>query len=118
MTKNEFEKLAGYEVAVDDYDRIIEPMYMATDLTKEAFVTTINRKRFEVKKEESDLEKQIKLEIKELKHEIEKEEEAIQIFKSYYEEDNDEYWKEQIVWKKHIVKKLKARINSLRFVLR
>ena len=50
MMKDEFEKLAGYEVSSDDYYNIIEKMYMATNLSKQDFVKTVNRKRFEVKK--------------------------------------------------------------------
>ena len=49
MMKHEFEALAGYEVTAEDYNSIIEPMYMATDLTKEDFVKTINKKCFAVK---------------------------------------------------------------------
>ena len=46
MMKHEFEKLAGYEVRYEDYTKIIEPMYMATDLSKAEFVKCIDRKRF------------------------------------------------------------------------
>lgn len=46
MMKQEFEELAGYEVTWEDYTKIIEPMYMATNLTKQEFVKTINKKRF------------------------------------------------------------------------
>lgn len=49
MMKQEFEALAGYEVSFDDYTKIIEPMYMATNLSKEDFVQTINKKRFALK---------------------------------------------------------------------
>lgn len=49
MMKHEFEALAGYKVTVEDYDNIIEPMYMATNLNKQDFVKCIDRKRFEVK---------------------------------------------------------------------
>ena len=52
MLKLEFEKLAGYEVSDDDYNKIIEPMYMATDLTKEEFVKVIDKKRFSLKTKE------------------------------------------------------------------
>lgn len=38
MMKSEFEKLAGYEVSNSDYIEIIEPMYMATNLSKEEFI--------------------------------------------------------------------------------
>lgn len=51
MTKHEFETLAGYEVSTESYNEIIEPMYMATNLTKQEFVKTINRKAFEIKHE-------------------------------------------------------------------
>lgn len=45
--KNEFEKLAGYEVTTEDYNNIIEPMYMALpNVTKQDFVKMIDRKRF------------------------------------------------------------------------
>jgi len=51
MMKQEFEALAGYEVSTEDYNNIIEPMYMATNLDKAEFVKTINRKAFEKKHE-------------------------------------------------------------------
>ncbi len=46
MMKYEFETLAGYEVSTEDYNNIIEPMYMATNLSKEEFVKTVSKKRF------------------------------------------------------------------------
>lgn len=46
MMKHEFEALAGYEVTNEDYDNVIEPMYMATNLSKQEFVKCIDRKRF------------------------------------------------------------------------
>lgn len=46
MMQHEFEALAGYKVSTDDYKKIIEPMYMATDLNKADFVACINKKRF------------------------------------------------------------------------
>lgn len=49
MMKAEFEKLAGYEVSTEDYSRIIEPMYMATDLSKQEFVKVISKERFALK---------------------------------------------------------------------
>lgn len=51
MMKYEFEVLAGYKVSTDDYNKIIEPMYMATGMNKADFVKCIDRKRFEEKKE-------------------------------------------------------------------
>jgi len=52
MMKHEFEALAGYEVSVSDYDNIIEPMYMATDLSKADFVKVICKERFALKSRE------------------------------------------------------------------
>ena len=48
MMKHEFEQIAGYEVSWEDYNNIIEPMYMATNLSKEEFVKTLSKKRFQV----------------------------------------------------------------------
>ena len=49
MMKHEFEALAGYEVTYEDYSKIIEPMYMATDLSKEEFVKVVSKSRFALK---------------------------------------------------------------------
>lgn len=51
MMKHEFEALAGYEVTWEDYNNIIEPMYMATpeNITKQDFVKMIDKKRFALK---------------------------------------------------------------------
>lgn len=48
MMKEEFERIANYEVSDDDYYKILEPMYMAlpNGITKENFVAMINKKRF------------------------------------------------------------------------
>lgn len=46
MMWKEFEEIAGYEVSYEDYNSIIEPMYMATNLSKQDFVKCINKKRF------------------------------------------------------------------------
>lgn len=51
MMKHEFERLAGYQVSIENYEKYIEPMYMATDLNKEDFTKCINRKFFEEKKQ-------------------------------------------------------------------
>ena len=44
--KQEFEQIAGYEVTNDAYYNIIEPMYTATNLTKQEFVKVLDRKAF------------------------------------------------------------------------
>lgn len=44
MMKHEFEEIAGYEVSWETYNDVIEPMYMATNLTKQEFVKLIDKK--------------------------------------------------------------------------
>lgn len=51
MTRSEFQTIAGYEVEDRIYTEVIEPMYMATDLSKHDFVKTLTRKCFEKKQE-------------------------------------------------------------------
>lgn len=46
MMKREFEEIAGYEVSNEDYYEIIEPMYMALNLSKSEFVKCMDKKRF------------------------------------------------------------------------
>jgi len=61
MMQHEFEALAGYEVTFEDYNNIIEPMYMATNLSKAEFVKTIDKKRFALKTENQILSRMKKL---------------------------------------------------------
>lgn len=51
MMQREFEEIAGYEVTAETYDKIIEPMYMSTNLSKTEFVKLLNRKALEKKVE-------------------------------------------------------------------
>ena len=51
MMWEEFERIAGYEVTQEDYTQKIEPMYMATDMSKQDFVKTLNKKTFAKKRE-------------------------------------------------------------------
>ncbi len=51
MTHTEFMTLAGYEVSYTTYHDIIEPMYMATEVTKEEFVKMLNKKYFALRSE-------------------------------------------------------------------
>ena len=46
MMWKEFEEIAGYEVSFEDYNNIIEPMYMAVNLSKKDFIATLDKKRF------------------------------------------------------------------------
>ena len=46
MMHKEFEEISGCEVSYEDYTNIIEPMYMATNMSKYEFVKTLNLKFF------------------------------------------------------------------------
>lgn len=48
MMWQEFERIAGYEVSYEDYTKIIEPMYNATNLSKQEFVKVLDRKQFDL----------------------------------------------------------------------
>lgn len=61
----EFEEIAGYEVSFEDYEKYIEPMYMALNVSKKEFVKMIDKKRFALPTEQ-ELRKAIKKEAKHL----------------------------------------------------
>lgn len=90
MMHNEFEALAGYEVSFEDYTNIIEPMYMATNLSKEEFVKCISKKRFALKPI-SKIEKEMKEVAEQLKAtcvhftDFEAEETLIKLIEEYLE---------------------------------
>ena len=46
MMWKEFEEIAGYEVSYETYTNVIEPMYMALNVTKYEFVKMLNKKAF------------------------------------------------------------------------
>ena len=46
MMHHEFEEIAGYEVSYETYRDVIEPMYMAVNLDKRAFVKLLDKKAF------------------------------------------------------------------------
>lgn len=130
MMKEEFERIVGYKVSLEDYNNIIEPMYMSTDIDKYDFVKLLNRERFEVKEELSDESKKIiedaKAEIKELKADIKELKDDIDRYNQYiteskdslYKTDDDrKYWRRAIKTKKEFIKNYKARIKALEFVI-
>lgn len=121
MMKEEFERLAGYEVSFEDYNKVIEPMYMATNLDKVEFVNVIDRKRFEVKHQKSEeqiqMEESLNEEIKMLKSDVEWYQGRIRMFETYLQDDDSEFWKNEIKTCKYQIKLLKNRISSLKWVL-
>ena len=70
MLKQEFEQITGWEVTCKDYYEIIEPLYMATNMTKQDFAQVLNRKRFDQKYIKAQYEKQLLKEMKELAKEM------------------------------------------------
>ena len=55
MTRKEFEIIAGVEVGEEEYNEVIEPMYLASGLDKYEFIKYINKSMFEKKKIKVDL---------------------------------------------------------------
>lgn len=69
MMWKEFENIAGYEVSYEDYTKVIEPMYMATDLSKQDFVKCLDRKRFDFRAKEKAEKKEMLKAMKEIAEE-------------------------------------------------
>ena len=123
MMQFEFERIAGYKVSNDDYENIIEPMYMATGLDKYEFVGVINRERFEVKKSKNHIEQEekIKTEITRIEREIDFINKEIEIRERVLSQETDGLWVN--TWKSEIkrynndIKFLKNRIKDLRWLL-
>lgn len=117
MMKQEFERIAGYEVSMEDYNNIIEPMYMATNLDKYEFVKVVDKNRFEVKKQKSEerieLEESINAEINEFKEAVKWYEERLKMIQAY----EDDYFKAEIKNLKNEIKILKNRIKTYKWVL-
>ena len=70
MMYKEFEEIAGYEVSYEDYTNIIEPMYMATNLSKQQFVKLLDRKQFDQNYKKQQYKKQLLKEMKAIAEEI------------------------------------------------
>lgn len=66
MMWKEFEELAGYEVTYEDYSKIIEPMYMATDLNKRDFIACLDYKRFSIQYRKEQMKHKMVKRLKEL----------------------------------------------------
>ena len=87
MMHEEFEQLAGYRVTYEDYQNIIEPMYMATTLSKEEFIETLNRKRFEYIPQESPEVLALEAELADIKAAIKETQYLLKRYKTFYKED-------------------------------
>ena len=61
MMQYEFERIAGYHVTTEDYDKIIEPMYMAIpeSISKQDFIKMLDRKRFSLDYRKKKLQKEM-----------------------------------------------------------
>jgi len=125
MMKHEFEQIAGYEVSLDDYNNIIEPMYIAADIDKSEFVKLLSKERFEVKssksQERKDFENEIYSKINSYKSEILFFQNLIKSKRCLLDLEDDEEWIK--VWKSDIrnykdnIKLLKRQIAELKWVL-
>lgn len=125
MMKFEFEMIAGYKVSEDDYNKIIEPMYNATDLDKIDFVKVIDRKRFEIKEEKTaeriQLENKLNDEMIGLKNDLEYYTARVNQLNEYLSTESDEYWKSElkrlIKASKDQIKGIKNRMKEIKWVL-
>lgn len=125
MMKHEFEQLAGYEVSVEDYNNVLEPMYMATSLSKEEFVVAVDRKRFELVREKSaeqlQLEEDLKSELSTINEDIKYYTDRIETVKSFIPTETEksciDEWKALIRRYREEIKILKSRKSQIKFVL-
>lgn len=125
MMKHEFEALAGYEVSFDDYNKIIEPMYIAVDVDKTEFVKMIDRSRFELKREKTaemiQLENKLNDEMIGLKNDLEYYTSRVNQLNEYLSTESDEYWtselKRLIKASKDQIKVIKNRMKEIKWVL-
>ena len=123
MMQFEFERIAGYKVSNEDYENIIEPMYMATGLDKYEFVGVINRERFEIKKSNKHVEQEekIKTEITRIEREIDFIKKEIEIRERVLSQETDGLWVN--TWKSEIkrynndINFLENRIKDLKWLL-
>lgn len=127
MMKWEFEKIAGYDVTSEDFENIINPMYMATDLDKESFVKCLDRKRFEhIDKdyvaEYAKLKKEIKERIATLRDDIEYYKRFVNQYKSWLDEETDPediaQYKRQIAHYKNEIALRRSEISGLLLILK
>lgn len=70
MMHKEFEEIAGYEVSYEDYTNIIEPMYMAVNLSKQQFVKLLDRKQFDLNYKKQQYKKHLLKEMKSIAKEM------------------------------------------------
>lgn len=70
MMHEEFEKLAGYEVSNEDYNNVIEPMYMAVNMSKQDFIKCLNRKQFDKNYKEKQIKRQLQIEMQDIANEM------------------------------------------------
>lgn len=45
MTYQEFTEISGQEISFEDYDKIVEPMYMGSNMNKYDFCKTLKQAR-------------------------------------------------------------------------
>lgn len=123
MMKEEFEAIIGYEVTESGYRNVIEPMYMATNLSKQEFAKVVNAKQFKVEKsqERIDFENELKSKIEEARESIKYCESEIARYEYLLDGETEQQWidsyKYSIECNKKWIKEYKRDIQGMRFVL-
>lgn len=122
MMKQEFEMLAGYAVSQEDYNKIIEPMYMATNLSKEDFIKCVDRKRFEYIAPKSIAQQELEDSINEMLRDLESNlgysQRCMATVKGCLEElPGDEFYLGSLKYWKTRIKDIKSQIKELKFII-
>ena len=124
MMYNEFVEGTGCKRNEHNYKVFenLEIMYMNSDMTK-AEIYEYGKKLVDNSKslEEISMENKINGEINDLKKEMKELKEEIETRKFYLGIETDSYWKQEwkrdIAFKKNVIKDIRNRINSLKWVL-
>ena len=96
----------------------LEIMYMNSDLTKQD-IYEYGKKLVDNSKSEQEirLEEELHQELKELKEQYKAAREEVDRYRSYYKENPDTFWKNQIKWYMELSRDIKRKISGIKFVL-
>lgn len=97
----------------------LEVMYMFTDMTKEE-IYEYGKKLVDNSKsaEQLELNRKLKVEIEDLKRELEKQKEVVNTYAEYVKADpKDAFWKDQLRWAKEEARRTRSKIKELKWIM-
>lgn len=96
----------------------LEIMYMNSDLTKQD-IYEYGKKLVDNSKSEEEIrfENELNQELKELKEEYKAAREEVNRYRTYYKENPDRFWKDQIKWYTDLARSIKVKISGIKFIL-